>query len=298
MKTMSLPSFRTHATGHFLGCLLFLAPLLSAAQTPADSVRIAAAQWRETPVAPGAVWKQVHFDSLFDSQQEINLLEIDLTHPERQVAFAALADSVALTSIFAREADALGAINASFFNVKEGGSTTFVRIDGKEINDTEMLLPDGTNHERANGAIVIDGREVSIILGDKQTPGWDRRLKAANVLVCGPTLLQDGIAVILEKNAFNDNRHPRSAAAVTADNKLILLTADGRNAKAQGMNLHELAFLLRVMGMQDALNLDGGGSTALYVKGATESGIVNYPSDNKQFDHDGERKVANVILLL
>src|SRR5690606_3540437 len=211
-----------------------------------DSLRIVGAQWRATTVAPGAVWKQVHFDSLFNSQQEINLLEIDLNHPDRKIAFAASADSVELTSVFAKEADALGAINASFFNVKEGGSTTFVRIDGKEVNDTEMLLPDGTNHERANGAVVVDGREVSIILGDKQTPGWDRRLKAANVLVCGPTLLQDGIAVILEKNAFNDNRHPRSAAAVTADNKLILLTADGRNAKAQGMNLHELAFLLRV----------------------------------------------------
>src|SRR5690606_39962211 len=123
----------------------------------------------------------------------------------RQIAFAASADSVELTSVFAREADALGAINATFFNVKEGGSTTFVRIDGKEVNDTEMLLPGGTNHERANGAVVIEGRDVSIILGDRQTAGWDKQLKAANVMVCGPTLLQDGAAVVLEKNAFNDN---------------------------------------------------------------------------------------------
>src|SRR5690606_4511679 len=188
-----------------------------------DSLRIVGAQWRATTVAPGAVWKQVHFDSLFNSQQEINLLEIDLNPPDRNIAFAASADSVELTSVFAKQADALGAINASFFNVQEGGSTTFVRIDGNETNDTEMLLPDGTNHERANGAIVIDGRDVSIIRGDRTTAGWDYQIKAPNVLVCGPTLLQNGTTVTLEKNAFNDNRHPRSAAAVTADNKLVLL---------------------------------------------------------------------------
>lgn len=280
-----------------IGCLFWLVPLFIRAQTPTDSLRIATATWNEKTLAPGAVWKQTHFDTLFESRQEINLLEIDLNNPDRSVAFAGLSDGVELTSVFAQEADALGAVNATFFDVKNGGATTFVRIDGEVINETEMLLPNGTNHERANGALIVDGREVSIVLGDNQTAGWDKQLKGANVMVCGPTLLQDGAAVVLQKNAFNDNRHPRSAVALTADNKLILLTADGRNTHAHGLNLHELTFLLRIMGMKDALNLDGGGSTTLYVKGATDSGVVNHPSDNKLFDHGGERKVANVVLV-
>jgi len=43
------------------------------------------------------------------------------------------------------------------------------------------------------------------------------------------------------------------------------------------------------------MNLDGGGSSTLYVNGATETGVVNHPSDNKKFDHLGQRPVANII---
>jgi exopolysaccharide biosynthesis protein len=45
------------------------------------------------------------------------------------------------------------------------------------------------------------------------------------------------------------------------------------------------------------MNLDGGGSTTMYIKKQSDNGVVNYPSDNKQFDHYGERKVANIIYI-
>jgi exopolysaccharide biosynthesis protein len=43
--------------------------------------------------------------------------------------------------------------------------------------------------------------------------------------------------------------------------------------------------------------MDGGGSTTMWVKNQPDNGVVNYPSDNKKWDHYGERKVANVILV-
>jgi exopolysaccharide biosynthesis protein len=60
------------------------------------------------------------------------------------------------------------------------------------------------------------------------------------------------------------------------------------------MNLHELTFLTRQFGCTSALNLDGGGSTTLWIKG---KGVVNYPCDNKKFDHEGERSVSNALIL-
>jgi exopolysaccharide biosynthesis protein len=45
------------------------------------------------------------------------------------------------------------------------------------------------------------------------------------------------------------------------------------------------------------MNLDGGGSSTLYIRNATDNGVVNYPSDNKKFDHEGQRSVANIIYL-
>jgi exopolysaccharide biosynthesis protein len=49
---------------------------------------------------------------------------------------------------------------------------------------------------------------------------------------------------------------------------------------------------MRWLGCVSAINFDGGGSSALWVKG---EGIVNYPTDNRKWDHEGERKVANIL---
>ena len=123
---------------------------------------------------------------------------------------------------------------------------------------------------------------------------WAEKQNETNVLVTGPLLLWRGDSVPLSKIAFNDNRHPRTCACITEKNDLILLTADGRTAQAQGLNLHELAFLMKTLGCRDAVNLDGGGSTTMFITGR---GVVNMPCDNKLFDHEGERKVSNIFVL-
>lgn len=117
-------------------------------------------------------------------------------------------------------------------------------------------------------------------------------------MTCGPLLLHKSHRAYLDSNAFNKNRHPRSAIALTTEHKLILITVDGRNAQAYGMSLIELSNVLKWLKGKDALNLDGGGSTTLYIKDEGKNGIVNYPTDNKLFDHEGERAVANAILVL
>jgi exopolysaccharide biosynthesis protein len=61
------------------------------------------------------------------------------------------------------------------------------------------------------------------------------------------------------------------------------------------MSLFELSKLMRWLKAIDAINLDGGGSTTLWVN--NEIGVVNFPTDNKKWDHEGQRKVANVLLL-
>ncbi|MEK7358172.1 MAG: ATP-binding protein, partial [Bdellovibrionota bacterium] len=51
-------------------------------------------------------------------------------------------------------------------------------------------------------------------------------------------------------------------------------------------------------GAVDALNLDGGGSTTLWAAGEPFGGVVNYPSDNNQADHAGQRSIASVAQLI
>ena len=55
--------------------------------------------------------------------------------------------------------------------------------------------------------------------------------------------------------------------------------------------------MIRILGGEDALNLDGGGSTTLWLSGASDDGVVNYPCDNGRFDHAGERKVPNILYI-
>ena len=64
--------------------------------------------------------------------------------------------------------------------------------------------------------------------------------------------------------SFVAGRHPRTLAGVQEDGTLLLVTVDGRRAGwSAGVTLPEAARVMRALGARDALNLDGGGSTAL-----------------------------------
>jgi exopolysaccharide biosynthesis protein len=89
--------------------------------------------------------------------------------------------------------------------------------------------------------------------------------------------------------AFATDRHPRSAVASLSDGRVILAVVDGRQPASVGMSLEELARLLLEHGATNAMNLDGGGSTAMVVQGR----IVNRPSDVL-----GERPVSDAILVM
>jgi len=89
---------------------------------------------------------------------------------------------------------------------------------------------------------------------------------------------------------FMTARHPRTFVAVNRDQtKIWLCTVDGRQEASIGMTFNDMAEFLLSLGAWDALNLDGGGSTAMVVKGD----VVNKPSDLT-----GERAVANVLLFV
>ncbi|HEX7118660.1 MAG TPA: phosphodiester glycosidase family protein [Longimicrobiales bacterium] len=90
--------------------------------------------------------------------------------------------------------------------------------------------------------------------------------------------------------AFGERRHPRTAVGIAAGGRRVLwVVVDGRQEPySAGMSLRELAELMRGLGAEDAINLDGGGSSTLVVDGA----VANRPSDRT-----GERPVGNALAL-
>ncbi len=108
----------------------------------------------------------------------------------------------------------------------------------------------------------------------KMSPDWNG---VNHILSGGPYLVKDGeifVDMTAEKLASVGGRNPRTAIGYTKDNHLIMLTADGREGASIGLTLNELAGLMKQLGCVNAMNLDGGGSTVMYVNGQ----VVNKPA--------------------
>jgi exopolysaccharide biosynthesis protein len=286
---------------------LTLFSFVTNAQNYADSLMLTYVKWITVELGNGLQWKSYHFNQreLFASNQHVSILQTKLNNKNIQFAFGSADIQVPEgdtlrklkpTSILAMENNALGAVNGGFFNTKRGGSVDFIKIN-KKILDSASYSVKKDMPEHSIAAITIDNNKIEIVKGGEKYY-WEKSLPQLNILVTGPLLIHNNEEQELRVNAFNNNRHPRTCACITNDENLLLITVDGRNAMAQGMTLHELTYLTKMLNCKDAINLDGGGSTAMYIKGQTENGIVNYPCDNKQFDHLGERAVSNVFMIL
>jgi len=119
----------------------------------------------------------------------------------------------------------------------------------------------------------------------------------------GPTLVQngqldvtakrDGMVRTNDSNSFFygwvHKRNPRTFAGVDAQGRTLLVTVDGRQTTSLGLSLNEEAHVAKSLGMVNAMNLDGGGSTTMVQGGQ----VMNSPSDAT-----GERPVGDALLLL
>ena len=253
-----------------------------------DSVFFVNAKWATTKIAKGITWKEIHFDStLFHSNQSINVLAIKKNKNVFRVGYER--KELKETSKFGKESNAIAALNGTFFDVKNGGSVDYIRSNGEVINESKPTKSGLARHQKA--AIVIARGRLSLAKGDSL--GWEKKIKGEDIMSTGPLLQFESRPVKPDSSEFTFARHPRTAIAITKK-EILLITVDGRDKHAAGMNLIELAKIMRWLGAKDGINLDGGGSTTMWIH---SKGVVNYPSDDKKWGHEGERKVANVILV-
>jgi exopolysaccharide biosynthesis protein len=223
------------------------------------------------------------------------ILILKAKHPKYRLDLAFAKDSLIKTSAFAKQSKALAAINGGFFDMKAGGSVSFLVSDGVIIHENKPNVLSVENEMGANAIVVYDNGKGDIL----PTQGPTRIPLLKNVedaIVTGPLLLKNSQINPLQKRPFNDLKHPRSAICL-GKKEIWLVAADGRHKEATGLNLNDLAQFLLSCGCPQAINLDGGGSTTLYLNTKKLNGIVNHPSDNKKFGSEGERPVANVLFL-
>ncbi|MDP9296052.1 MAG: phosphodiester glycosidase family protein, partial [Actinomycetota bacterium] len=150
-----------------------------------------------------------------------------------------------------------------------------------------------------NGGVVISSRNGgsaaprirNLVPGSTVKLSWSFGWPGVMDAVGGqPQLLSNGRVVAPTGCGYLCEKQPRTGVGVTADGKLLLVTVDGRQPRwSVGMTLVQFANEMKREGAVNALNLDGGGSTTMVVKGVK----VNRPTDPS-----GERYVTSSLLVL
>ena len=118
---------------------------------------------------------------------------------------------------------------------------------------------------------LLDKKDAELIINTN--PEWKN---VKHIISGGPYLVRNSevfVDMTAQKLGAIGGRNPRSAIGYTADNNLILVAVDGREGSSIGMTLMELASFMQSIGCTNAMNLDGGGSTVMYVNGQ----VVNKP---------------------
>jgi exopolysaccharide biosynthesis protein len=278
----------------YLSNISFLLILLSfAADLSGQGKGFSKIKWEKEKIASGLIWKSSHTLLNDSAPQNINILIVNLHKRRIDVHYNPLENIP--VSKQAASVNAIAAVNGGFFNIKNGGSVTYLKTDSK-IFDSDTANK-WLRNANMTGSILIKSGEEILIQQVKSNSWYDNHPEYDDVLVTGPLLIRNGIVPDLPQTSLVINRHPRTAIGTRNSKKVILVTLDGRTSEAAGMTLIELTGLMLLFRCRNAVNLDGGGSTTMWINGKPFNGVVNMPCDNKKFDHEGERAVSDILII-
>jgi len=273
--------------------------------------------WTVKEVAPGIRYYAFSGqEPVSGAAQQVFVVDWDTHQPGYSLRYTWSGEESVTSSVFRRE-NAVVALNAAY-----EPESTVVKVGGHYYScmprDTVMTTP--VPNWKSEAAVYTDdsGQEIGIAFAGKgKSIAQQRDFYASapwpNLFTSAPMLIDDYAPVgaffvdsTLTKEqlkAYNYEdpirhqgvRHPRTAVALTQDGHFLMVAVDGRRkGVSEGMSARELTrFLERNFHPQYALNMDGGGSTTLCVRGEgdPQTHVVNYPTGNKQYDHAGERKL-------
>jgi hypothetical protein len=151
----------------------------------------------------------------------------------------------------------------------------------------------------ATGAVVLSAlpasdealQILSLQAGSAVTLEWTLgRTNVWDAMGGSPVLVANGARVVGTcTTSFCSSRNPRTGVGVTADGRILMVVVDGRQTGwSVGVSLPKFAAIFRNLGAVSALNLDGGGSSTMVVRGD----VVNRPSSGNQ------RSVSTALLVL
>lgn len=250
----------------------------------AESTQSAEAVVTETEYQDGNI--SIRLSAYREEDSAVYVADIQLASPE--YLKTALADNAygknltEKTSVMARSAGAILAINGDYYGVQESG---YVLRNGVLYRDTPVS-------GKEDLVIFADG-SFRIIREDEISAQSLLEAGAEQILSFGPALVENG-EVSVEKGqevSRAKSGNPRTAIGIVGENHYVFLVSDGRTSDSQGLSLYELAEFMQSLGVTTAYNLDGGGSSTLYFNGQ----VVNQPTTNGKKIQ--ERSVSDIVCI-
>ena len=186
------------------------------------------------------------------------------------------------TSEIAEANDAILAINGDFYGSRTEG---YVLRNG-------VLYRDRAVAGREDLAILSDGS--FLMVKESEVSAQELvSMGATQVFSFGPALLEDGTVMVSETQEVGKAKasNPRTAIGMVGELHYVFVVSDGRTSASEGLSLYELAGLMRSIGVRDAYNLDGGGSSTMVFRGE----VINHPTTSGR--NTKEREVSDIIYI-
>ena len=189
----------------------------------------------------------------------------------------------AKTSVTAANNNAILAINGDFY----GANTTgYVIRNGVVYRNT-------VREDASNGDLAIykDGSFGIVYENDVSAEDLVKN-GVVNLLAFDPTLVNNGKITVSSNSEVGQSMasNPRTAIGIIDKNHYVIVVSDGRTSESQGLSLYQLAQVMKSYGVKTAYNLDGGGSSTLYLNGK----VINKPTTNGTIS---ERAVSDIVYI-
>lgn len=220
-------------------------------------------------------------------EHDTTIYVADIVLGEGETIQSALADNTYgknitdTTSNIANSVGATIAVNGDYYGSRSSG---YVIRNGELLRSTKSSddQEDAVLYANGSMSIIREGDTTAQALLDKG---------ALQVLSFGPGLVIDG-SISVDANdevgkAMASN--PRTAIGYLGDNHYVFVVADGRTTESEGLSLLELAEFMQTLNVEQAYNLDGGGSSTMYYEGE----VINNPTTNG--NTTSERSISDIL---
>jgi len=254
-----------------------------------DSLAVSKVNWKWQVSTGGSEVGYAQIN-IFSSTQSISIVKYDPQNYDSGIYYQP-ASGASTTDVLATRISAEMAVNGSYFDMTTKIAHTFFSYKHNIVSTSPVK-----ELYRSNGLLAFNDEKGTVLtICQYDTTMLEHyRNDYYSAIASGPILILDGvIPTFAMDKSFYFTRNPRTFVGVDKFGKRYFVVVDGRfPGQGEGMAIDELAIFAKYLGLVSAINLDGGGSSTLWTK---DFGVINYPSDNKQFDHFGLRVVPDII---